>query len=78
MIKKTLTLLILAATASLSSAQNSYIPYKAYDGEHKNEVSGYVMGGTNVITDGFGGLEASYTRHIDCPSSGETSTSQAK
>ena len=56
--------MILAATVASGQAQNSYIPYKTYDGEHKNEVSGYVMGGTNVVTDGFGGLEASYTRHI--------------
>ncbi|MBQ1610514.1 MAG: hypothetical protein II034_04785 [Muribaculaceae bacterium] len=64
MIKKTLSLLILAATVALGQAQNSYIPYKTYDGEHKNEVSGYVMGGNNVVTDGFGGLAASYTRHL--------------
>ena len=56
--------MILAATVALGQAQNSYIPYKTYDGEHKNEVSGYVMGGNNVVTDGFGGLAASYTRHL--------------
>ena len=45
-------------------AQNSYIPYKSFDGEHKNEVSGYFMGGDNVVSDAFGGIEASYTRHL--------------
>lgn len=62
--KKFLSLMLLAAICLMGRAQNSYIPYKSYDGEHKNEVSGYVMGGTNVVTGGFGGVEASYMRHI--------------
>ena len=64
MVKKLLLLICVAATSFAVFGQASYIPYKAFDGEHKNEISGYVMGGTNVVSDGFGGLEASYTRHL--------------
>ena len=64
MIKKVFSSLFLVASVFTGVAQNSYIPYKVYDGEHKNEISGYLMGGTNTVTDGFGGIEASYTRHI--------------
>ena len=35
-----------------------------YDGEHKNEITSYMMGGYNVVTEGFGGLEVSYKRHL--------------
>ena len=35
-----------------------------YDGEHKNEITSYVMGGYNIVTEGFGGLEVSYKRHL--------------
>ena len=35
-----------------------------YDGEHKNELSGYVMAGYNVVVEGYGGLETSYKRHL--------------
>lgn len=62
--KKLLLLLMITATSLCAWAQDSYIPYKAYDGEHKNELSGYVMGGNNVVAGRFGGLEASYTRHL--------------
>ncbi|MBR5029674.1 MAG: hypothetical protein IKX63_01025, partial [Muribaculaceae bacterium] len=64
MTKKIFTLLLIFAAFVTSEAQNSYIPYKTFDGEHKNELSGYVMGGNNVVTGRFGGLEASYTRHL--------------
>ena len=46
------------------SAQNSYCAERFYDDEHKNEISGYVMVGNNVITDVFGGLSVSYQRHL--------------
>ena len=64
MTKKLLTLLIVAAVSSCAWAQNSYIPYKTFDGEHKNEISAYTMAGDNVVTDFFMGLSASYTRHL--------------
>ena len=61
MVKKIITLVFLATAFVSGWAQqtNSYIPYKTFDGEHKNEISGYVMGGNNVVTDKFGGLEGS-------------------
>ena len=62
--KKFLLLSMIAVVSLGAWAQNSYIPYKSYDGEHKNELSGYVMGGNNVVAGRFGGLEASYTRHL--------------
>ncbi len=62
--KKFLLLSMIAAVSFGAWAQNSYIPYKSYDGEHKNELSGYMMGGNNVVAGRFGGLEASYTRHL--------------
>ena len=62
--KKFLLLSMIVAVSFGAWAQNSYIPYKSYDGEHKNELSGYVMGGNNVVAGRFGGLEASYTRHL--------------
>ena len=64
MTKKLLTLLIVAAVSCCAWAQNSYIPYKTIDGEHKNEISAYTMAGDNVVTDFFMGLSASYTRHL--------------
>lgn len=64
MTKKLLTLLIVAAVSCCAWAQNSYIPYKTFDGEHKNEISAYTLAGDNVVTDFFMGLSASYTRHL--------------
>ena len=42
----------------------TYCGLHKYDGEHKNEVSGYMMGGSNVVSDAFFGFEGSYLRHI--------------
>lgn len=66
MVKKiiVLSLLVAASLSVMAQQTNSYIPYKTFDGEHKNELSGYVMGGNNVVAGRFGGLEASYTRHL--------------
>ena len=50
--------------AGLAAAQNSYTGLHKYDGEHKNELYGYFMGGNNVVTNGFGGLAVSYKRHL--------------
>ena len=55
---------MIAAVGLGAWAQNSYIPYKTFDGEHKNEISAYTMAGDNVVTDFFMGLSASYTRHL--------------
>lgn len=64
MIKKILALVVLSTTGLSGLAQNSYLAEKPFDGEHKNEISGYIMAGDNVVTDAFGGLAASYTRHF--------------
>ena len=48
----------------ICQAQISFTGLHKYDGEHKNEISGYVMGGHNVVVGAFGGLEASYKRHF--------------
>ena len=64
MMNKILALLALVMVAGSGLSQNSYLPYKSFDGEHKNEVAGYVLGGDNVIVGKFGGIAASYKRHI--------------
>lgn len=56
-------LIALLILPSLLFAQTFCGEHK-YDGEHKNEVAGYVMGGKNVVTGGFGGLSVSYKRHL--------------
>ena len=48
----------------ICQAQIAFSGVHKYDGEHKNELGGYVMAGYNVVVSGFGGLEASYTRHL--------------
>ena len=62
--KSFLTLFLCATIPICSLAQNSYLAEKPFDGEYKNEISGYVMGGSNVVTDAFGGLAAIYDRHL--------------
>lgn len=62
--RNTLFLLLFICQSIVVSAQNSYCAERFYDDEHKNEISGYVMVGNNVITDVFGGLSVSYQRHL--------------
>ena len=45
-------------------AQNAFIGQHRYDGEHKNEISGYAMAGNNVVVSGYGGFGLSYKRHL--------------
>ena len=54
--------LLLFSAAPLRA--QTYCGLHRFDGEHKNEVSGYVMGGSNVVSGGFVGLEGSYLRHL--------------
>ena len=54
--------LLLAAVGAFG--QNAFTAVHKYDGEHKNVAAGYVMGGHNVVSGAFGGLELSYTRHL--------------
>ena len=60
--RKLLMMLTLATT--LSTQAQTFSGMHKYDGEHKNEISGYTMFGGNVVSGGFGGLELSYTRHL--------------
>lgn len=56
----TFALLFMAITASAQAFNGVH----KYDGTHRNELSGYLMGGYNVVSDGFGGIEASYKHHL--------------
>ena len=62
-LKTILLSLLLVAFATSASAQVFQGMHK-YDGEHKNELSGYFTAGHNVVVKGYGGLEASYKRHL--------------
>ena len=57
-------LIMMSFVAATLQAQNAYTGQHKFDGEHKNELSGYLMGGTNVVSGAFGGFEASYKRHL--------------
>lgn len=57
-------LIMMSFVAATLQAQNAYTGRHKFDGEHKNELSGYLMGGTNVVSGAFGGFEASYKRHL--------------
>ena len=50
--------------SGISAMAQGYSGERFYDGEHKNVISGYVMGGSNVVTGGFGGLSGTYVRHF--------------
>lgn len=55
---------VLALCACWGMSAQTYSGPRAYDGVHKNEVSGYLTGGYNVVTDWFIGEAATYTRHL--------------
>ena len=57
-------ILTLFLTAAVASQAQTFTGVHKYDGEHKNEISGYTMFGSNVVSGGFGGLEVSYKRHL--------------
>ena len=61
--KLLLSFLMATACAGIAYAQ-AYCGSHAFDGQHRNEVQGYIMAGNNVVTDGFGGFAASYRRHL--------------
>ena len=48
----------------VGQAQNAFTGVHKYDGEHKNEFTGYAVFGGNVVVGAFGALEASYKRHF--------------
>lgn len=62
-ISKTLAI-VLASFACITSSGQTYCGDKQFDGEHKNEISGYLTGGKNVVSGPFYGFAADYTRHI--------------
>ena len=61
--RKLLLINLLLMSVLLMRAQ-TYCGLHKYDGEHKNEASGYMMGGSNVVSDAFFGFEGSYLRHL--------------
>ena len=62
--KKLVLMTTLLLVVGVCQAQNAFTGVHKYDGEHKNEISGYTMFGKNVVVDAYGGLEASYKRHF--------------
>ena len=55
---------VLSLCASTGVQAQSYNGVHKYDGEHKNEVNAYLMGGYNVVCETFGGVAVSYKRHL--------------
>jgi hypothetical protein len=62
-LKTTVLAFMLGAFATGISAQ-SFNGMHKYDGEHKNELNAYFVGGDNVVADWFGGAAVSYKRHL--------------
>ena len=62
--KKLAILLLSLATVSAAAQVSPYYGERKFDGYHKNEISGYLMGGSNVVTGPFFGQAATYTRHL--------------
>ena len=60
---KMIALSLLLMLPLLVSAQ-SYCGEHKFDGVHKNEVTGYLVGGKNVVTGWFLGPTVSYKRHL--------------
>ena len=54
----------MAALAVTPTAAQSYTGVHKYDGQHRNELRGYLMAGDNVISDAFAGLEVTYKRYL--------------
>ena len=50
--------------AGASASAQVYSGYRQFDGEHKNEVSGFLSGGYNVVTGTFVGEAGTYTHHF--------------
>lgn len=48
-----------------TSYAQSYIGDNVYDGIHKNEITGYISGGSNIIPGFFMGPAAEYKRHLN-------------
>lgn len=61
--RKLILLFMVCVVSAVAQAQ-VYCGEHKYDGEHKNEVSGYLQGGDNIVTGVFVGPTAFYTRHF--------------
>lgn len=64
MMKKIVCMLLWLLPASMLAQQPVYCGEHKYDGEHKNEVSGYLQAGDNIVTDKFIGPAVTYTHHF--------------
>jgi len=57
--------LCMSLLAALPSRAQVYMGERGYDGEHRQEIYAYAMGGNNLISGGFGGIAARYKRHLN-------------
>ena len=64
--KRSLLGILLALTlgCGVASAQWAYSGLRRFDGEHRNEISGFLSGGQNVVTSAFVGENFAYTHHF--------------
>jgi len=58
------TLYLLVTVASMPLFAQVYMGERGYDGEHKQEITGYVVAGNNMVTGGFGGIAGRYKYHL--------------
>lgn len=61
----TMLLLLLAAATTAEAQVPVYCGEHKYDGEHNNEVSGYLQLGNNIVTGKYIGPAVTYTRHLN-------------
>lgn len=59
-----LPIILLAIMACATARAQVFSGEYKYDGQHKNEVYGYLQGGYNIVTDYFFGPTLFYKRHI--------------
>jgi len=55
---------LLLLLAALTVSAQTYSGGRKFDGEHRTELAGYLMGGSNVVTGLFAGEAFTYTRHL--------------
>lgn len=62
--KKTIIALIISLSTALGASAQADSDNHRFDGEHRNEVAGYLVGGKNFISGPFYGFAGAYTRHF--------------
>lgn len=62
--KSILVTMFTCLPAVLMAQVSTFCGNHQYDGEHQNEVSGYLQGGNNIVTGFFMGPVVSYTHHF--------------